>query len=106
MQPRSVGSEGTVKAWVYILASRRNGTLYIGSTTDLSRRVWEHKERLTPGFTSEHDVVLLVWYEGYDRVIEARHREYAIKKWRRNWKLRLIEEINPEWRDLYLELNR
>jgi putative endonuclease len=97
MQPR---------AWVYILASRRNGTLYIGSTTNLARRVWEHKNKLIPGFTSEYDVTVLEWYEAYDRVIEARHHEYAIKKWRRAWKLRLIEEMNPTWRDLYEDLNK
>ena len=93
-------------AYVYILASRRNGTLYTGSTTDLSRRVWEHKEKLTPGFTSDYDVTTLVWYERYDRLIDARHREYKIKKWRREWKLRLIEAMNPEWRDLYEDLNK
>ncbi len=96
MQPR---------AFVYILASQRNGTLYIGSTTDLSRRVWEHKESLTHGFTSEYNVVRLVWYEVYDRILDARHREYAIKRWRRAWKLTLIEAMNPTWRDLYFELN-
>jgi putative endonuclease len=94
------------RAWVYILASRRNGTLYVGSTTDLSRRVWEHKNHLTPGFTSDYGVHTLVWYEACDRILDARHREYAIKKWRRDWKLRLIEQKNPEWRDLYFELNR
>ena len=63
------------RGWVYILASRHNGTLYTGSTADLSKRVWEHKEKLTPGFTSEYDVTTLVWYEYYDRLIDARHRE-------------------------------
>ena len=91
---------------VYILASRRNGTLYIGSTTDLSRRVWEHREKLTSGFTSEYDVTMLVWYQHYDRVIDARHREDKIKKWRREWKMKLIEEMNPEWRDFYEDLNK
>lgn len=96
MQPR---------AYVYMLASRRNGTLYVGSTTDLSRRVWEHKSKLTPGFTSDYEVNILVWFETYERIIEARHREYTLKKWRRTWKLKLIEDINPDWRDLYKELN-
>jgi putative endonuclease len=95
----------TSGAWVYILASQRNGTLYIGSTTDLSRRIWEHKQHLTPGFTTAYGVTRLVWYEAYDRIIDARHREYAIKKWRRAWKLTLIETMNPEWRHLYWELN-
>ena len=94
------------RAYVYILASRRNGTLYVGSTTDLSRRVWEHKNKLIPGFTSDYDVTMLVWYETYDRIIDARHREYAIKKWRRAWKIALIEEFNPGWRDLYEDLNK
>ncbi|HEY7383043.1 MAG TPA: GIY-YIG nuclease family protein [Beijerinckiaceae bacterium] len=92
--------------WVYILASRRNGTLYVGSATDLSRRIWEHKNKLTPGFTSEYNVMTLVWYEGYDQILEARHREYKIKRWRRAWKLALIEAMNPDWRDLYDELNQ
>jgi putative endonuclease len=77
------------RAYVYILASKRNGTLYVGSTTDLSRRVWEHKQGLTPGFTTDYGVSLLVWYEAYDRILDARHREYAIKRWRRAWKLEL-----------------
>ena len=94
------------RAYVYILASQRNGTLYVGSTTDLSRRVWEHKQQLTPGFTSDYGVNLLVWYEVYDRIIDARHREYTIKRWRRAWKLELIEATNPEWRDLSPDLNK
>jgi putative endonuclease len=93
------------RGYVYILASKRNGTLYVGSTADLSRRGWEHKESLTPGFTTRYGVTLLVWYESYDRLIDARHREYAIKKWRRAWKIALIEEMNAQWRDLYWELN-
>jgi putative endonuclease len=96
---------GEPRAYVYILASRRNGTLYVGSTTDLSRRIWEHKQGLLPGFTRDYGVTMLVWYEGYDRLIDARHREYRIKKWSRAWKLRLIEEVNPAWRDLYFDLN-
>ena len=96
MQPR---------AYVYILASRRNGTLYVGSTTDLSRRVWEDKSKLTPGFTSDYGVDMLVWYETYERVIEARHREYTLKRWRRAWKLKLVEDMNPDWRELYGDLN-
>lgn len=67
------------RAWVYILASRRNGTLYVGSTADLSKRIWEHKQALLPGFTRDYGVTMLVWYEAYDRLIDARHREYAIK---------------------------
>ena len=89
----------------YILASRRNGTLYHGSTADLSRRIWEHKERVRQGFTSRYDVVLLVYYEHYDLLKDARAREYAVKKWRRSWKIEMIEAFNPDWRDLYLDLN-
>ena len=96
---------GEPRAYACILASQRNGTLYVGSTVDLSRRVWEHKEGALPGFTRDYGVTRLVWYEGFETAIEARHREYAIKKWRRAWKLRLIEEMNPDWRDLYFELN-
>ncbi len=92
------------RAWVYILASRRNGTLYVGSTADLSRRMHEHRECLVPGFTSRYGVHQLVWYESYDRLIDARHREYSIKTWRRAWKIALIEALNPDWRDLYEDL--
>jgi putative endonuclease len=92
-------------AHVYILASRRNGTLYTGSTTDLARRVWEHRNALRPGFTSEYGVTLLVWYEDHPHIALARQREYAIKRWRRAWKLTLVEAMNPDWRDLYAELN-
>ena len=87
--------------YVYMLASQRNGTLYVGVTSDLSRRVWEHKEGLTPGFTSEYGVVRLVWYEAYGDISDAILREKRVKRWRRAWKLRLIEESNPQWRDLY-----
>ena len=90
---------------VYMLASGRNGTLYTGSAIDLSHRVWEHKEGLTPGFTSRYGVTMLVWYEPHERIIDARNREYAIKRWRRAWKLALIEAMNPGWSDLYFDLN-
>ncbi|WP_407521765.1 GIY-YIG nuclease family protein [Methylobacterium oryzisoli] len=91
-------------AFVYMLASGRNGTLYLGSTIDLSRRVREHQLALTPGFTSRYGVTVLVWYEAYDRVVEARQREYALKKWRRAWKIALIEIDNPNWCDLSIDL--
>jgi putative endonuclease len=91
--------------WVYILASRRNGTLYIGVTNDLSRRVHEHKTKTIRGFTSRYDVHMLVWYESYGDVNEAIAREKQLKKWNRAWKLALIEKSNPSWRDLYLDLN-
>jgi len=87
--------------YVYIVASGRNGTLYVGVTSDLSRRVWEHKQGLTPGFTSKYDVVRLVWYEDYPDISDAILREKRLKRWRRAWKLRLIEATNPQWLDLY-----
>ncbi len=89
---------------VYILASRRNGTLYVGVTSDLPKRVAEHKQGLVWGFTREYGVKELVWYEVHEDVIEAITREKRIKKWNRLWKLRLIEEKNPDWRDLYAEI--
>ena len=90
---------------VYLLASRRNGTLYLGVTNDLSRRVWEHKMKAAPSFSSRYGIDQLVWYEAYDRIDEAIAREKDIKKWRRAWKLRLIEDMNPKWDDLYERLN-
>ena len=87
--------------FVYILASERNGTLYVGVTSDLIRRVWEHRDGTVPGFTSKYDVKMLVWYERHDDIEAAIGREKAVKKWRRAWKLSLIEETNPDWRDLY-----
>ncbi len=91
---------------VYMLASGRHGTLYVGVTNDLARRIFEHKEQLTEGFTSRYGVTRLVWYESYDQITEAIAREKELKKWRRDWKIRLIEEMNPEWEDLYLALNQ
>ena len=92
--------------FTYILASRRNGTLYTGSTDDLARRAWEHREKLARGFTAKYGVTLLVWYEVHQAREGALTREYQIKKWNRAWKLRLIEEMNPDWQDLYLTLNQ
>lgn len=91
---------------VYIMASGRNGTLYIGVTSDLSRRAFEHRERLIPGFTSRYGCKRLVWYEPHDRMDEAIAREKQIKAGSRRKKLTLIEDINPEWRDLYEDLTR
>jgi putative endonuclease len=87
-----------------MLASNRNGTLYCGVTSDIPRRAWEHRSDVVPGFTREHGVHMLVWYELHATMSDAITREKAIKKWRRSWKLRLIEATNPAWRDLYLEL--
>jgi putative endonuclease len=92
-------------AHVYIMASQRNGTLYTGVTTELSRRVYEHREGLLPGFTEKHGCKLLVWYEEYRDVSDAIYHEKLVKKYYRAWKLKLIEDFNPEWDDLYLTLN-
>ena len=87
--------------YVYIMASGRNGTIYIGTTSDLLKRVWEHRNGVVPGFTRKHGCKLLAWYEAHDDLQEARLRELRMKKWKRLWKLSEIERINPEWRDLY-----
>jgi putative endonuclease len=90
-----------VPYYVYLLASDRNGTLYVGVTRDLIRRVHQHKTKATPGFTSRYNVARLVWFECSDDPMNAIKREKELKKFRRAWKLRLIEESNPQWRDLY-----
>jgi len=86
--------------FVYILASRRNGTLYIGVTNDIARRTFEHKEGLASGFTKKYGVKLLVYYEAHGEIGAAIAREKAMKQWRRKWKLEAIERENPAWRDL------
>ena len=95
-----------VPFFVYILASKRNGTLYIGVTNDLTRRMSEHKAKLVPGFTRKYQVDQLVYFEMFDSILEGRAREHALKRWRRAWKIALIEKLNPEWRDLTGDLNR
>jgi putative endonuclease len=92
--------------YVYLLASRRYGTLYLGVTNNLGRRIHEHKTKSVKGFTAEYCVDKLVWYETYEQIDEAITREKSLKKWRRDWKIRLIEEMNPDWEDLYLILNQ
>ena len=87
--------------FVYIMASRRNGTLYIGVTSDLAKRVWEHKSRVIGGFTKRYACKMLVWFEAHEDLDGARRRELQMKEWRRAWKLRVIEEKNPTWNDLY-----
>ena len=89
---------------VYILASGRNGTLYTGITSNLIKRVWEHREGVVEGFTKEYGVKTLVWYELTENPDAAITREKQIKAWKRGWKLKLIEEKNPEWRDLYRDI--
>jgi putative endonuclease len=90
-------------SYVYILASAPYGTLYVGSTPDLIRRIWQHREGLIDGFTKEYRVSRLVWYEIHADIMQAGLREKQIKKWNRAWKVRLIEEINLRWRDLYAD---
>ncbi len=87
--------------FVYIMASRRNGTLYVGVTSDLVQRVWHHKEGVVEGFTSKYAVKMLVYFEPHETAESAITREKQLKKWERAWKIRLIEEVNPGWRDLY-----
>ncbi len=92
------------QSFVYILASKRNGTLYIGVTNSLVKRVYEHKNNLIEGFTKKYNVRDLVYYERYNDINSAITREKQIKKWERRWKLELIEKFNPEWEDLYSKL--
>ena len=89
---------------VYILASRRNGTLYVGVTSDLAKRAWIHKNDLVDGFTKRYQVHTLVWYEVHETMESAIKREKEIKKWNRKWKLVLIEKLNPCWQDLFNDL--
>ena len=89
---------------VYIVASARNGTLYIGVTSDLVKRLWQHREKLVDGFTCDHNVNRLVWYETTDNADAAITREKQLKAWKRAWKIDLIERMNPYWNDLYDEI--
>jgi putative endonuclease len=90
--------------FVYLLASRKDGALYIGVTNDLVRRAYEHRTKATPGFTSRYNITRLVWFEMYDDPMNAIMREKELKKWRRAWKIALIEKDNPDWRDLFEEI--
>jgi putative endonuclease len=89
------------RGFVYIMTSGRNGTLYIGVTSDLTKRAYEHRNALVAGFTRKYGCKLLVWYEVHDDIQQARHRERQMKKWKRLWKLSTIEAMNPDWRNLY-----
>ena len=91
---------------VYIVASRRNGTLYIGMTDDLTRRIWQHRNNVVPGFTKKYAVKTLVWHEQHDTRESALTRERQLKKWNRAWKLQLVEKQNPQWRDLWDDIIR
>lgn len=87
--------------YVYLMASRRNGTLYLGVTSNLPARAYQHRNKLIDGFSKEHGCILLVWFDGCDDIQAARARELQMKKWKRAWKIELIEKLNPQWRDLY-----
>ena len=89
---------------VHLLASSKNGTLYVGVTSDLVRRVWQHREHLAEGFTARYGVTRLVWYEQHETMESAIIREKRIKKWNRAWKVRLIEQHNPDWQDIWSSL--
>lgn len=90
--------------FVFVLSNRRRGVLYVGVTSDLTRRLPEHKAKLVPGFTKTYGIVMLVYYEEYSSILEARAREATLKRWRRAWKMDLIDKFNLDWRDLAEEL--
>jgi putative endonuclease len=87
--------------WVYIMANRYRGTLYVGSTTDLAARIFEHREGRGSEFCAKHGLTQLVWAERLDTIVDAKHQERRVKRWRRDWKIALIEKNNPEWNDLF-----
>lgn len=89
------------RGFAYIMASRLNGTIHTGSTNNFIQRVYQHRNRLADSFTRRHGCKLLVWYEVHEELDGARHRELQIKKWKRDWKLKLIEDDKPDWLDLY-----
>jgi len=91
--------------FVYIMTNKANGTLYLGVTSDLARRAWEHREGTAPGFTRQYKLKRLVWYEAHHDIRDAIQREKTMKHWSRAWKVRMILDLNPEWRDLYEDLN-
>ncbi|MGF6254206.1 putative endonuclease [Ensifer sp. LBL] len=93
-----------IAGFVYIVTNHKRGTLYIGVTSNLERRIFEHREGLTPGFASKYGCAQLVWYEEHLQIGTAIQREKSLKRWYRQWKIELIEKMNPDWRDLYFEL--
>jgi putative endonuclease len=99
-----MGGGRKLKFYVYILASNRNGTLYVGMTNDLRSRIAQHKSAAIPGFTQKYDVKMLVYFEEFNDSRDAIAREKQLKWWRRKWKLQLIESVNPEWKDIAFEL--
>jgi putative endonuclease len=90
---------------IYIITNKKNGVLYIGVTSDLSKRIWEHKNKITKGFAAKYNLDKLVYCEHYESIEEAITREKILKNWKRDWKIKLIEAANPHWNDLYLTLN-
>jgi putative endonuclease len=102
--PESRGEGAMKNYYVYILASRRDGAIYVGVTSDLVRRVYEHRSKAVPGFTSRFNITRFVWFEVYDDPLSAIAREKELKKWRRAWKTDLIVKANPDWNDLYEEI--
>ena len=106
---RSSGGKGngnfmSKAGYVYLMANRRHGKTYLGVTSHLVQRAYQHRSKLIEGYAKEHACTLLVWFEAYDDIQDARARESKLKKWRREWKLALIEEHNPEWRDLFNDI--
>ncbi len=91
-------------SYLYILASRKDGAIYIGVTANLIKRVYEHREKLVPGHTAKYNITRLVWYEVHEDITQAILREKQMKAWKREWKIELIEKDNPEWKDLYEEI--
>jgi putative endonuclease len=90
--------------YVYLLASSRNGTLYVGVTSNLVARIWQHREHIVDGFTKRHEVTRLVWFEAHATMVLAIEREKRIKRWNRAWKIELIDAVNPSWRDLWPDI--
>lgn len=101
---RGDGGAMEKRFWVYMLASKEYGTLYIGVTSDLKKRIWEHKNKIAEGFTEKYDVQNLVWFEEHQNAESAISREKQMKEWKREWKLNRIKDMNPEWRDLYEDI--
>lgn len=96
--------ESKTQYYVYILAKERNSTFYVGMTSNLQKRIWEHKNEIADGFTKKYKIKTLVYYETYDDPENAIKREKRLKKWNRAWKMKVIEDMNPEWKDLYDEI--
>ncbi|KPL67963.1 hypothetical protein SZ64_07425 [Erythrobacter sp. SG61-1L] len=94
------------EGWLYIVCNKRNGTLYLGVTSHLQQRIWQHREGLIEGFSKKYGCSRLVWTQHFSNLHDARQREWQMKKWKRAWKIELIEKDNPGWRDLWDDLNR